>query len=89
MHFTGWLEADDGAEMFLRATGYAHDDEAVISPATVFSITGGFEVELEPEYEWLNGIAVLIDGRIDSDGQTFQYRAWALKEVVQRQAPTE
>ena len=30
VHFTGWLETEDGAEMFLRATGYAHDHEAAI-----------------------------------------------------------
>ena len=89
VHLTGWLETEDGAEMFLRATGYARDDDAIISPSTTFSMTGEFEVELEPDYEWLNGILVLIDGRFDSTTQTFQYRAWVTDSLLQRPAPTD
>ena len=70
-------------------TGYAHDEDDVISPATLFSLTGGFEVELEPDYEWLNGIVLLIEGHLEPDTQTFQYRAWAPNEVLQRGAPAE
>ncbi len=89
LHLTGWLETEDGAEMFFRATGYAHDEDTRISTVTVFSLTGGFEVELEPQYEWLNGIVVLIEGRFDPDTKTFNYRAWVPSEVLARRAPTQ
>ena len=89
VHLTGWLETEDGAELFLRATGYAHDEDSRISTATLFSITGGFEVELEPEHEWLNGIVVLIEGRLDPETETFHYRAWVPSDVLARRTPTE
>ena len=89
LHLTGWLESDDGAEIFLRATGYSQEDGTQMSATTLFTLTGGFEVELEPAYEWLNGVVALIDGQLDPETNTFHYRAWVPSEVLERRAPTE
>ncbi len=89
LHLTGWLESEDGAELFFRATGYGHDDASRVSAETLLTLTGGFEVELEPAYEWLNGVVALIDGRLDTETNTFHYRAWVPSEVLERRAPTE
>lgn len=45
--------------------------------------------ELEPDFEWLNGIVALIEGTLDAETNTFHYRAWAPSEVLMHRAPSE
>jgi hypothetical protein len=73
-HFTGWLETADGAEVFLKASGYSPDAVADEDRVDTGYLT--FEADLEPDYEWLNSVVALWQGHLDPVSRDYIYRAF-------------
>ena len=75
-HVSGWLETDQGAEIFFKATGYVQDLDTESAGAPIYSASLSFEADLEPDYEWLNSVLAIWQGSFDPETSTFRYRAY-------------